>query len=33
MPKILIIGGTGSLGHTLVNRYLPNNEIHIYIFT
>jgi UDP-glucose 4-epimerase len=30
MPKILIIGGTGSLGHTLVNRYLPNNEIHIY---
>jgi len=28
--KILIIGGTGSLGHKLVDRYLKNNIIYIY---
>jgi UDP-N-acetylglucosamine 4,6-dehydratase len=27
---ILIIGGTGSLGHKLVDRYLKNNIIHVY---
>lgn len=27
---ILLIGGTGSLGHKLVDRYLKNNIIHVY---
>lgn len=27
---ILIIGGTGSLGHKLIDRYLRNNMIHVY---
>jgi len=28
--KILIIGGTGSLGTKLTHRYLPDNEIYLY---
>jgi UDP-N-acetylglucosamine 4,6-dehydratase len=28
--KILIIGGTGSLGHKLVDRHLANNTIYVY---
>ena len=28
--KILIIGGTGSLGNALTDRYLQNNDILIY---
>jgi FlaA1/EpsC-like NDP-sugar epimerase len=27
--KILIIGGTGSLGHKLTERYLPNNTLYL----
>ena len=27
--KILIIGGTGALGKTLINRYYKNNELFI----
>lgn len=30
MLKLLIIGGTGSLGNTLVKRYLKNYDIYIY---
>lgn len=30
MLKLLIIGGTGSLGHTLVNRYIKQYDIYIY---
>lgn len=30
MLNLLIVGGTGSLGHTLVNRYLENYNIYIY---
>ena len=28
--KILIIGGTGSLGNKLTQKYLENNEIYLY---
>ena len=28
--KILIIGGTGSLGNKLTERYLDENEVHLY---
>jgi UDP-N-acetylglucosamine 4,6-dehydratase/5-epimerase len=28
--KILIIGGTGSLGNALVKRYLESNDLHLY---
>lgn len=28
--KILILGGSGSLGHALTQRYLPNNQIYIF---
>lgn len=28
--KILVIGGTGSLGNALVKRYLGNNELYLY---
>ena len=28
--KILIIGGTGSLGNALTQRYLKNNKIYLY---
>ena len=28
--KILIIGGTGSLGNKLTQRYMDNNEIYLY---
>lgn len=28
--KILIIGGTGSLGHELTNRYIDHNNIYLY---
>ena len=27
--KILIVGGTGSLGHKLTERYLPNNTLYL----
>jgi len=30
-PRLLIIGGTGSLGHVLVDRY--KNDYHIYIYS
>ena len=30
MSKLLIIGGTGSLGHTLVNRYISDHVIYVY---
>ena len=30
MPKLLIIGGTGSLGNVLVDKYLPKYDICIY---
>lgn len=30
MLNLLIIGGTGSLGHTLVNRYLKTYNIYVY---
>jgi len=28
--KILVIGGTGSLGNALTQRYIHNNEMYLY---